>query len=491
LHENKEEETMFRLHAWLFGAIAFLLAASSLQATGKLTKEKQTALSWLDGNRDAIVSWADSIWTYAETSLQEHRSSEVLAKALEQNGFRVERGVAGMPTAFVATYGSGRPVIGVLAEFDALPGLSQRAEPTKAPRIPGAPGHGCGHNLFGAASVSAAIAAKEAMEKHGVNGTIKVFGSPAEETVIGKVYMARDGIFDGLDAVLDWHPSDSTRADYGSSLAMNSFQVTFFGKTAHGAGDPWKGRSALDAVELMDAGVNFYREHIKPTARIHYVITDGGKAPNVVPDRAQVWYYVRDLKRSSVEEMYERLLDIAKGAALMTGTTYEVNLITGVHEVLGNEAGARIIDANLRLVGPPQFTPEELEFARQIQKEAGVEPKGMHSGIGSLEEGAQGSRGSTDVAEVSWLAPTARLRVATAPIDVPWHSWAVVATGGMEIGHKGMMVAAKTLALSAIDLLTQPKLLAGMQEEWQEKTAGKPYRSPIPKDKKPPVVRTE
>ena len=478
---------MFRFHTRLMGAIAFLVAASSLFAGNKLTKEKRTALSWIDGNRDAVVSWADSIWTYAETSLQEHRSAAVLAKALEENGFRVERGVAGMPTAFVATYGSGRPVIGVLAEFDALPGLSQKAEPTKVPRIPGAAGHGCGHNLFGAASVSAAIAAKEAMVKHGLKGTIKLFGSPAEETVIGKVFMARDGVFDSLDAVLDWHPSDSTRADYGSSLAMNSFQVTFFGKTAHGAGDPWKGRSALDAVELMDTGVNFYREHIKPTARIHYVITDGGRAPNVVPDRAQVWYYVRDVKRTGVEEMYERLQDIAKGAALMTGTTYEVNLITGVHELLGNEAGARIIDTNLRLVGPPEYTPKETEFARRVQKEAGVEEKGMHTEVGSLDDGARGSRGSTDVAEVSWLAPTARLRVATAPIGVPWHSWAVVAPGGMEIGHKGMVVAAKTLALSAIDLLTQPKLLAKMQKEWQQKTADKPYRSPIPKDKKPPV----
>jgi aminobenzoyl-glutamate utilization protein B len=451
-------------------------------------KQKQTGLNWLDENRAKLEGMSRAIWDFAEIGMLEYRSSEYLAGVLEESGFAVKRGVAGMPTAFVASYGSGKPVIGINAEYDALPGLSQKVSTRKEPVEQGAPGHGCGHNLFGSASVMAALAVKEVMDKHKLDGTVRLFGCPAEETLVGKIFMVRDGVYDGTDAVLSWHPSDSTKVSLGRSLAMNSFTVTFFGKTAHGAGDPWEGRSALDAVELMNHGVNMMREHVKPTARIHYVISDGGNAPNVVPDRAQVWYFVRDVGRAGVDAMYEWLGTLASSAAAAIQTTHEIELITGCYPLLNNQAGSEIMQKNLEIAGPPGFSEKEVEFAKAIQTEFGKEPAGIHMGLAELKVPTrQTGFGSTDEADVSWIMPLLRLQTACKPVDVPGHSWGTVACGNMGIGYKGAAVAAKTLALTAVDLLDKPKLLQKVKQEWREKTEGFTYNCAVPANQPPPV----
>jgi len=454
----------------------------------KLTPLKKEAFAWVEASMPELAKMNDDIWSFAEVAMEEYQSAEVLASYLEKNGFKLERGVASMPTAFVAVYGSGELVIGILAEYDALPGLSQQAVSNKKSIEEGKPGHGCGHNIFGVASVASAVALKETMEKHGLQGTIKLFGCPAEETVVGKVFMARDGVFDGLSCCIQWHPSAENAVSLESSNAMNQFEVEFFGKTAHSAGDPWHGRSALDAVELTDIGLNYLREHLLPTARIHYVILDGGGAPNVVPDYARAWYYVRDVDRENVEKNYERVLKIIDGASKMTETTYKVNFRSGVHEVLPNRAGSEVVYSNLLLTGPPKFSPEEQSFAREIQKNLGIEEKGLKSDIDpfKLPQRSWGG-GSTDVAEVSWLTPTTGLGVAFKPIDTPGHHWSSVACAGMSIGHKSLATAAKVMAASGIDFLTRPEIVQKMREEWTEKKKGKEYKFPLPKELKPPL----
>ncbi len=468
--------------ALLCGAATLPLHAQDVQQL------REAAWSEVDERSETLTALSAQLWRLAETSLREHRSADALADYLESEGFDVERGVAGMPTAFVARWGNGGPVIGILAEFDALPGISNVAAPHQEPLEPGAPGHGCGHNLFGAASVGAAVAGKAVLEAEGREATIVLYGAPAEETVIGKVYMAKAGVFDDVDVVLDWHPGHETGADYQRSRAMNSFTVDFFGQTAHGASDPWNGRSALDAVELFNHAVNMMREHLKPSIRIHYVIEDGGGAPNVVPDRARVWYYVRDLERDGVEDAYQWMLKAAEGAAIATETTHEVHLITGVHSYLLNRTLVEVLDRNLRLAGAPEWTEEEHAFAREVQQATGKEEKGMFVGIDSLpDEEVPAQGGSTDVAEVSRIAPTAKIRVASSPLDTPWHAWPVVAAAGMSIGDKAMLTAARTLAATAIELAVSPDIVAAAQAEFQERMDGETYQSPIPADQAPPV----
>ncbi|MFO7769727.1 MAG: amidohydrolase [bacterium] len=449
---------------------------------------RSRAFQVVEERSEELVRLSDAIWSYAELALREHRSAAELADYLEVNGFRVTQGVAGMPTAFVAEKGRGKPVIGILAEFDALPGLSNTTDPRKEAVEQGAPGHGCGHNLFGAASTGAAVTAAQVLEEEGLEGTIRLFGCPAEETVVGKVYMAREGVFDGLDACLDWHPSSRTRVDFSRTRAMNNFTVEFFGQTAHGAGDPWNGRSSLDAVELMNHAVNMLREHVKPSTRIHYVISDGGGAPNVVPAYAKVWYYVRDLERDGVESTYEWVLEAARGAAIATRTEHEVFLTTGVHSYLLNRPLTELVDRNLRAAGPPEWTEEEQAFARRIQEELGRPTAGLDEEIGEMpaEEKPAGG-GSTDVAEVSRIVPTAKFRVASMPREAPGHSWAVVSCGGMSIGHKAVITAARTLSAAALELAVSPEVIEAAWEEFREKTEGEPYESPIPADQPPPL----
>ncbi len=454
----------------------------------EMTPAKESALKWLDQNFQELSEINHQIWNFAEIAMEEYESSELLASYLEKNGFLVERGVAGMPTAFVASWDNGEPVIGILAEYDALPGLSQDKVPFQKPLQKDAPGHGCGHNVFGVASTAAALALKEAIQAEGLQGTVKLFGCPAEETVVGKVFMAREGLFNGLDCCIQWHPSSENGVSLGSSNAMNQFEVEFFGKTAHSAGDPWNARSALDAVELTNVGLNYLREHLKPTARIHYVIINGGKAPNVVPDYARAWYYVRDIDRESVEENYKRVLDIIEGAARMTGTTYKIHFKSGVHNMLPNRTGCETVYSNLLLIEPPPFNQKEQEFAKKIQESLSVEQKGLSTDIKPfrLPRRSLGG-GSTDVAEVSWITPTTTLGIAFKPLGTPGHHWSSVACAGMSIGDKAMITAAKVMAASGVDFLTNPELVQKMKEEWLEKTEGKPYVCPIPPDLEPPV----
>ena len=450
---------------------------------------KAEAISTVEAMKPLIEEMASLLWDYSELALEENQSATMLIGKLEEAGFAVERGVAGMHTAFVASYGKGKPVVGILAEYDALPGVGNEPVPRRQPRADGVTsGHGCGHNLFGAACVGAAIALKKVMTSQGIKGTVKLFGTPAEEAVVGKVYMAREGMFKGLDAVLEWHPGDENGVRNQPGRAMNNFEVEFFGQAAHASADPWNGRSALDAVELMNYGVNLMREHVKPTTRLHYVITRGGEAPNVVTEYARVWYYVRALNREEVQQYYEWVLNIAESAALATGTTRKVHLITGVHEYLLNRPLQETLQVNLELVGVPIFTKKEQAFARSMQRSLRVEEKGFNEELEPLADEPQPpSGGSTDVAEVSWITPTAGFSVVTAAEEIPWHSWAVTACCGTAAGRKGAVVAAKVLAATGVDLLTRPDLLKEALKFFKEASGGKPYRSPIPATQPPPV----
>jgi aminobenzoyl-glutamate utilization protein B len=426
-----------------------------------------------------LIGLSDRIWAYAETALAETRSAAALADYAEAQGLTVRRGVAGMPTAFVASYGEGRPILGILGEYDALPGLSQKATPVQEPLQPGAPGHGCGHNLLGTASLGAALAIKDLIASGAVKGTIRFYGTPAEEAVGGKTYMARDGLFDDLDLCLAWHPSDRIKADLESTQAIVDLQVDFRGKAAHAAYDPWNGRSALDALELFTHGVNLMREHVKPTSRLHYVITDGGGVPNVVPDHASLSLWVRDWERSEVDGLLRRLGDAATGAATMAGGEATVTVEGGSWEMLVNEAGAQVLQSNLERLGPLAFTEEEQEFARAIQRATGVEPTGLSGQIQPFQR-QEPEGGSTDVGDVSWIVPTLHLSVTTAPVRAPWHAWPVTATGGMSIGHKGLVYAARALAGTLVDFYRDAGALSRVRAEFEKKTAGTTYDAYIP-----------
>jgi aminobenzoyl-glutamate utilization protein B len=364
---------MKRLFAAFSLVVGFIAASAALADDASPAKQK--AVSSIDRQASEMAQLSDQIWAFAETALRETRSAAVLADYAEAQGFEVERGVAEMPTAFVATYGKGRPVIGIMGEYDALPGISQKAVPYQEPLEEGAGGHGCGHNLFGPASLAAAVAIKERIAAGDLEGTVRFYGTPAEEDVGGKVYMIRAGLFDDVDVALAWHPGDEIGADTESSQAIVEFAVEFRGETAHAAFDPWNGRSALDGVEIFTHAINLMREHVKPTVRIHYVITDGGDVPNVVPDYARLWCWVRDSKRASLDELVVRARAIAEGAALATGTESTFIAQGSTYEILANMAGARIIHDNLMWLGPLEFTEAEQEFAREIQRAAGGRPR--------------------------------------------------------------------------------------------------------------------
>ncbi len=428
-----------------------------------------------------MTALSDEIWRYAETALKETRSSKALADWAESKGFRVTRGVANLPTAFVAEFGSGKPVIGIMGEFDALPGISQKAQPTKEALDAGAPGHGCGHNLFGVGSLAAAYAIKELIAAGKLQGTIQFFGTPAEEAVGGKLYMLREGVFKDVDVMLAWHPGDETQSDTKSTQALVDLTIEFHGRAAHAAFDPWNGKSASDGAELFTIGLNMMREHIRPTSRMHYVIQQAGIVPNVVPEYAKVWVWLRDNERPEVDRLLARIRQIAEGAGLAADVQSQVNVQGGDWNMLVNMTGQRIAHANMEWLGPIAYTSEEQEFAKTIQKETGVEPRGLLGNIKPFEANpgpAEG--GSTDVADVSWNMPIIHLSVTTAPVGAPWHGWPVVACGGMSIGHKGMVFASKALAATMIDLYRDPKNVAAMREEFAKKTEGVTYKPYIP-----------
>ncbi|MFI5121179.1 MAG: amidohydrolase, partial [Thermoanaerobaculia bacterium] len=441
--------------------------------------------AWLDATSARWAEVSGRIWGFSETALEETKSSALLADVLEKEGFTMTRGVAGMPTAFVASAGAGEPVIGILAEYDALPGLSQTAGvPKKTPIFAGAPGHGCGHNLLGTAAVAAAVAANRARVTARLPGTIRVFGTPAEEQLLGKPFMLRDGVFAGTDAVLAWHPADANYVCTKPYLAITAVDVEFFGKTAHAAMNPWLGRSALDALEIFDHALALMREHVLPTARLHRAIKNGGLAANIIPDYARVQWFVRDESIARVDEMLSRLRKAAEGAGLATETTSKVSLLATTREPLFNDALSKVLQKNLVRVGAPPWDAADLALARGIQKEVGVPEAGLAETVLPYGPG-HGSGASSDVGETSAALPLAELAVATGASGQPWHHWAVTSCAGHPLGQKGMLVAAKVLASSLIDLLSDAKTVAAAKAEFQKSTAGKPYVSPLAKDAVP------
>lgn len=473
-----------------FAVCGLFLSATFLFAQKpQSSSNKNMVLGSIEKHQDDLIKISDQIWGFAEIAMRENKSAKLLADYAEAQGFTVKRGVAAIPTAFIAEYGTGKPIIGILGEFDALPGLSQKAQPTKEALLAGAPGHGCGHNMFGTASLGAAIAIKELIAAGKLKGTIRFYGTPAEEDLAGKVWMAKEGLFNDLDVCLDWHPDYENKANMQSSQAITDFSISFKGKSAHAAADPWNGRSALDAAELFAQGINYMREHVKPSVRMHYVFTKAGKVPNVVPDEASVWLWIRDSKRSGVVDVAERMKDIAKGAALMAGVSYEVKLNNGLYELLINETGAKALQNNMNLVGPITYTKEEVDFADKIMKEYGLPSNGIAGGIKPLEttkETAPG--GSTDVGDVSYIVPEITLLATTAPFESPWHSWVVVACGGMSIGHKGMLFASKSLGTTMVDLFENEQLRKDIKTEFLKRKGKEVWEAMLP-DGPPPVPK--
>lgn len=432
---------------------------------------KASLLTAIDAQRAHYGDVAHQIWGFAEVGYQEVKSSALLQKELATAGFAVKAGVAGMPTAFTAEYGSGKPVIALIGEFDALPGLSQDTTPFHKPLVDGAAGHGCGHHLFGTAVVASAVALKQWMIANKVQGTLRFYGTPAEEGGAGKVYMVRDGLFDDVDVAVTWHPSDRNSVQATSSLANISGKFRFHGVSAHAAGSPELGRSALDAVEAMDVMVNMMREHVPQESRIHYVITNGGRAPNVVPDFAEVYYVVRHPDIRMVDDIWTRVQGAAKGAALGTGTTYELVVTGAVYNLLINETLAKVQQKALERVGGYAYSAEERAWAEQLQKSltSSQVPLELVSKVEPIETAvAAGGGGSTDVGDVSWRVPTVQVGTATWVPGTPAHSWQAVAAGGMSIGTKGMIVAAKSMALTAAELFQSPATIAAARAEFEK-----------------------
>lgn len=476
-----------RRATWLFAILAWVVGQPAWGDDKETEAAKRQAEGVIDEHRQELVDLSQAIWGFAETALRERHSAEALADYAEGQGFRVERGVAEMPSAFVASYGEGSPTLGILGEYDALPGLSQEAVPERSIREEGGAGHGCGHNLFGPASLGAALAIKDLIVAGELEGTIRFYGTPAEEAIAGKLYMARAGLFDDLDAAIAWHPGQEISADTSSSQAVADLMIRFTGRTSHAAFDPWNGRSALDGVELFTHGINLLREHVRPTVRMHYAIVEGGDVPNVVPEHAAVWFWARDSTRKGVDTVLERVHQIIEGSATAAGVEVDVKVQNVLYEILANFEGAKLLHRNLERLGTLEWTEEEQTWARKLQKSSGVEAKGLDGSIRPLDlDPGPPQGGSTDVGDVSWITPTIHLSVSTAPSDVPWHAWPVVASSGHPVGQRGMVYAAKAMATTMVDLYRDPDLLSAMQEEFEAHTEGHIYRAAIP-DGPPPV----
>lgn len=455
--------------------------------TGSLAAQrtKSEAINSVDSKADAYGGIALKIWDWAEMGYQEEKSSALLQNTLAKEGFSIEKGIAAIPTAFVAEYGQGSPVIAILGEFDALPGLSQQAVPEKK-SAGGIGGHACGHHLFGTASAGAAIAVKDWLKANGLEGTIRFYGCPAEEGGGAKVYMSREGVFDDVDVALHWHPSSLNAASAAAALANISAKFRFYGVSAHAAGAPQMGRSSLDAVEAMNVMVNMMREHIPQEARIHYVITDGGKAPNVVPDFAEVYYYSRHNRRDVLQGIFDRIVQAGEGAALGTGTTMEYEIVNGVYELLPNLVLQKLVHGNLSAIGGISYTEEEKVFAEKIALSLGQKSLN-ESGAKKVQPFKETARayGSTDVGDVSFVVPTVGFGAATWVPGTPAHSWQAVAAGGTTIGKKGMIVAAKTLTATAIDLFSDSNLIEQAKAEFEERRGKDFVYQPLVGDRAP------
>lgn len=483
-HHNKSDFHLLDMKKTIWTLLALTLFIQTHWSQKSIETLKKEANTSIEKERATYKKIALNIWDYAELGYKETNSSNLLAQQLKENDFSVTTGVAGIPTAFVASYGSGYPVIGILAEYDALPGLSQDTSPTKT-LIPNKNnGHGCGHHLFGTGSIAAGIAIKNLMKEGKLKGTIKVFGCPAEEGGSGKVYMVREGLFNNVDVVLHWHPSDNNSVTYTSALANKSAKFRFYGISSHAAASPEQGRSALDAVEALDYMVNMMREHIPQETRIHYVITNGGKAPNVVPEFAEVYYYVRNPEKTIAVNVFDRVAKAAEGAALGTGTRSEYEIIGGTHDLLINITLADAIQINLEKVGGVQYTPEEIAFATKIQSSF-IDKKPPITNAAKVNPmHIEKNLGSSDVGDVSYTVPTVGIETATWVPGTGAHSWQAVACGGTDIGIKGMLVAAKTLSYMAIDLFTNPSLVQKAKEEFKSSKGDYEYK-PLLGDRKP------
>lgn len=468
----------------IFWLLMLCLSSLTVTAQNEISGLKNQAAADIQSNRENYKKIALSIWGYAEVGYKEFKSSQLLQSKLKENGFQVKSGVAGIPTAFVATYGSGKPVIGILGEFDALPGLSQDSTSTKSPIRNSNAGHGCGHHLFGTGSVAAGIAIKKLMEEGKIKGTLKIFGCPAEEGGSGKVFMVREGLFNDVDVAIHWHPNDANQVTFTSALANKSAKFRFYGISAHASASPENGRSALDAVESLDYMVNMMREHVPQETRIHYVITNGGKAPNVVPDFAEVYYYVRHPERSMAVSIFDRIAKAAEGAALGTGTKMDYEIIGGTHDLLINKTLAVAMQKNLEKVGGVVYSPSEEKFAEKIQTTLMGDIPSPDSAAIVKPLHIEKSRGSTDVGDVSYAVPTVGVETATWVPGTSAHSWQAVACGSQDIGIKGMLVAAKTMAFTAIDLFTDPELIKKAKEEFVKSKGDYQYK-PLLGDIKP------
>lgn len=478
---------------------------------------KQEALKAVDREKGLLCKTSDAVWENPETAFQEFKSTEILCEALEKEGFQVEKNLAGIKTAFSGTYGHGRPVIGILGEFDALSGLSQiEASAEKKALVEDAPGHGCGHNLLGVGSIAAAVAVKEYLEKNEKEGTVVFFGCPGEEGGSGKGFMARDGVFDNLDCAISWHPGDKNAVSVGSSLANYQVFYRFYGTAAHAAACPELGRSALDAVELMNTGVQYLREHVIQEARIHYAITNtGGYSPNVVQPFGEVLYLIRAPKTNQVQEIFERVNDIAKGAALMTGTRMEMQFVKACSNLVDNTTIEEVLQKNLYEVEREPYTDEEIKFAEKIAATYGGQKLTLEDVLSRYEKSRKAEveelvtphlssvlndfivplmdveksmAGSTDVGDVSWVCPTAQINTVTVAAGTPGHSWQEVTQGKSSIAHKGMLYAGKVMAAAAIDLLESPETIEKAKEELNKRLGGGKYIPPIPKDVRPMAI---
>ena len=464
---------------------------------------------WVEANQSTFTELSDAVWSFAELGYKEVKSSQLLSDALESHGFAVERDVAGIPTAFAGSYTRGTgPIISILGEFDALPGLSQDCVPFRKPLVGGAPGHGCGHNLLGVAGLATCFALKEALEAGDIGGTVRYYGCPAEEGGAAKAFMAKGGIFNGVDICITWHPDMMNGVLWANFLANYRVGFRFHGKPAHAAADPYNGRSALDAVELMNVGVNYLREHMIPDARVHYVIINGGgPAPNVVPAEAASLYSVRTPRLDQLNPLFERVKDVARGAALMTGTEVDIEIYSGMSNLLLNETINNVLQEKLEQVGAPAFDAQERAFAGEIS--ATIPPGSFETaaplyGIGTDAIAAMKHAllhesvlppykseivqpGSTDVGDVSWVTPTGQVTTACMALGTPGHSWQIVAQGRMGIGHKGMLYAAKVMAAAAAEFMQRPDLVKQARDEFAKRRAAFDYTSPIPDGVKPPL----
>jgi len=466
-----------------------LVLGVALTASGQSPHRQIAEL--VDHHSAEYAQASKAIWEYAELGYHEDKSSALLQRHLKESGFSVESGVADEPTAFIATYGQGKPIIGILGEFDALPGLSQAAVPDRTPLAAAAPGHGCGHNLLGSGAALAAVALKEYMEKNRVAGTLRYYGTPAEEGGDGKVYMIRAGLFRDVDVVLHWHPADRNAVTNGGELAITSAKFLFHGIAAHAAFAPERGRSALDAVMLMGTGIEFMREHVPSNTRVHYIVSNGGAAPNIVPDTAELFLYARSPSLDTLDGLWGRIVKIGQGAAMMTETTLDVKITGGDANIVANDALAKVAQKNLEEVGGFRYTAEEKLFAEELQKSLPPGGAGDPGSTASIEPlrpfDPNEPAASTDVGDVSWNVPTIGFVAATFVPGVVAHTWQATASAGMSIGQKGMLVAAKALAVTGADLFANPQLIQDAKKDFVRQLAGKTYKSEIPSGQKPPL----